>query len=320
MRVLTAFLALLLSCTPPASAQGFPLTIDHRFGSTTIAQRPERVASVDLTGADDLLALGVQPVVVREWFGGGPNGLWPWAAPLLDGTPELVDEPLDYERIARAAPDLIVAVSSGITARDYDRLSRIAPTVAAPEGTGPFALPWDARARIAGRAVGREAEAEARIAAIEARLNALRGAHPGWRGASLSMLFYDGDRFGAYTRHSPRVDLLRRLGFETTAGVDAATADGATAVDLSLERIDAVDADLVLWLDYDAFTAVRDLTFRETLTANAQGREILVEEELWAALAYSTLLSIPVALDRLAPRMERAMDGDPATPVTEGAD
>ncbi len=56
-----------------------------------------------LTEQDYLLALGVAPVGVREWFGEYPGALWPWAREALrdEPLPEVlpVDE-LNFEQIS----------------------------------------------------------------------------------------------------------------------------------------------------------------------------------------------------------------------------
>ena len=49
----------------PALAQDFPVTIEHKFGTTVIEAKPERVASVDHGGIGNLLALGVSPYLVH---------------------------------------------------------------------------------------------------------------------------------------------------------------------------------------------------------------------------------------------------------------
>jgi iron complex transport system substrate-binding protein len=55
----------------------FPLTIKHKYGSTTIEKVPERIVTVGLTDHDALLALGVVPVGTTEWFGEYPSSVWP---------------------------------------------------------------------------------------------------------------------------------------------------------------------------------------------------------------------------------------------------
>ncbi len=109
--------ALLAGCStsapspePPAAAPGFPVTINHKYGSTEINKVPERVVAVGLTEQDTLLALGVTPVATREWFGEQPGALWPWARTAA-GTapvPDVLAYELNYEKIAALRPDLIL--------------------------------------------------------------------------------------------------------------------------------------------------------------------------------------------------------------------
>src|SRR5215204_6216606 len=46
--------------TPVADA--FPVTVDHKFGSTTITAEPQRVVTIGFNEQDFALALGVTPV------------------------------------------------------------------------------------------------------------------------------------------------------------------------------------------------------------------------------------------------------------------
>lgn len=108
------------------------MTITHKFGTTVITAPPARIASVDYAGADDLLALGIQPVAIRYWYGDYDVAVWPWAAPLLTGTPAILRRDLNFEQIAATEPDLIIALWSGIDQNEYAQLSQIAPVFAVP--------------------------------------------------------------------------------------------------------------------------------------------------------------------------------------------
>ncbi|WP_240432521.1 hypothetical protein [Rubrobacter indicoceani] len=46
------------------------VSIRHKYGTTEIQGRPERVVSVEYTDQDPILAVGGALVGVREWFGG----------------------------------------------------------------------------------------------------------------------------------------------------------------------------------------------------------------------------------------------------------
>ena len=95
------------------------VTVKHAFGETKIPSAPKRVVSAGFTEQDDLLALGVVPIAVTDWFGGEPFGVWPWAQPKL-GTAQpvvlnLVDG-IQVDQIAALKPDLIVATNAGLDA------------------------------------------------------------------------------------------------------------------------------------------------------------------------------------------------------------
>ena len=65
--------------TAPSSAGWQPVSVKHAFGTAEIAKRPARVVSAGYTEQDFLLALGVTPVAVTDWYGDQPNAVWPWA-------------------------------------------------------------------------------------------------------------------------------------------------------------------------------------------------------------------------------------------------
>lgn len=62
----------------------FPVEITHKYGSTVIDHKPERIVSLSFIGHDFLLALGVVPYALRRWYapiltGSGPGGMMHWA-------------------------------------------------------------------------------------------------------------------------------------------------------------------------------------------------------------------------------------------------
>ena len=306
----------LLPCAVAAGA-GSSYDHAHRWGVTHVAPGAKRIVTLSYNGADALLALGLTPVAHRAWFGGDENGLWPWAAPLAEGAPPApMRGEIDIEAVARLEPDLIEAMYSGVTFSEYRALSKIAPVLAPPEGDGDFGVTWDAMLRAIGAATGRAAEAEAVVAALDARIDGLRAAHPDWRGRTAVAATPDGPLI--YGPRDVRASLLSRLGF---AAPEAARrlARGGFFFRLDQELTAPLEADVVIWLDFGAGVgAVRDQPLRHTLRSAREGREIVAEPALAAALSYASPLSIGYALDRLAPRLGAALDGDPATPV-EGA-
>ena len=112
-------------------AAAFPVTIEHRHGTTTIEDEPTRVVTVGLTDQDAALALGVVPVGTSEWFGNQPGAIWPWAEDELGDAdvPVIVsaEDGTNFERIASLGPDLILAVYEGMTETEYRTLVRSLP-------------------------------------------------------------------------------------------------------------------------------------------------------------------------------------------------
>lgn len=317
LQILLAATVSFFSLPAFALAQDFPLTIEHKFGTTVIPEKPVRVATIDASGADDLLALGIQPVVIKYWFGDYERVVWPWADSYLEEVPDaVVRGDLDFEMILAADPDVIVALWSNITPEDYDRLSQIAPVVAVPPGVGNYDMSWDDRALRTGLAVGLQDEAQAQVDAIRAQLADVAANHPEWQGmtASVAAIRRQGDP-GAYTSGDIRAQLLADMGFETPQEIEAlATEDSPYWASLSLEDLSPLDGDLIVWVSSDGnFDNVMALTDRPYLDVVQRGGEVLAGKEMTGAFSHATLLSLPYGIERLVPMLEAALDGDPET-------
>ena len=314
--LLTAILAFAMAT--PALAQEFPVTIEHKFGTTVIETKPERVASLDYGGIGNLLKLGVTPVIVREWRDKFPSTTPPWGQSLLAGEPVVFAGDIDPELVASTNPDVIIALASGIDEDLYAKLSLIAPVVAIPSGLGDYELPWDQRALIAARAIGAEAEAQRQIDAIHARFAEVRENHPEWAGKTAVVGRIVEGEFSAFNKLDIRAKFLNEFGFVTPTALDDITETAFFNL-VSPELIEPIDADVLVW--YGGSTALQeslDYPARPFLKASANGGEIFLTDEHLAAIARQELLSIPVAVDFLVPLLEAAADGDPATPI-EGA-
>ena len=302
----------------PVLAQDFPVTIEHKFGTTIIKTRPERVASVDHGGIGNLLALGVSPYIVREFRDNFPFTTPPWGRHLLTTEPVVFAGDIDPELVASTHPDVIIALASGIDEDMYEKLSLIAPVVAIPDGIGDYELPWDQRALIAARALGLEADAQRQIDAIHARFAEVRDTHPEWDGKTAVVGRITDGKFSAYNKTDIRAKFMAELGFVTPAALNEIT-EGSFYNALSPEIIEPMNADVVVWYGGSSgLQASFDYPARPFLNAYANGGEVFLTDAHISAIARQELLSIPVAVDFLVPLLEAAADGDPATPV-EGA-
>jgi len=304
-----AALLLLLGVSAPLTAE--PVTVAHRWGETVVPELPRRIVSLSYTGIDTLIALDLVPVAYRAWFGGDERGLWPWAADRLTAgaAPLVLRGEIDAETVARLRPDLVEAMYSGIGRAQYAALSQVTAVLPPSEGQSDFAATWDGMLHRVGAATGRADQAEARIAEIRAKLGAVRDAHPDWRGRTAVVALPDGPLI--YTADDPRMALLRALGFRLP---DAARdlARGGFYFELDRELTAPLEADVLIWLDWGAgVDGARSHPLHHTLRAVREGREIVADRALSAALSYASPLSIPYALERLVPLLEAALSDTP---------
>src|SRR3954454_12694011 len=152
------------------STDTFPVTITHKYGEAVVPEEPTKVISVGFTDQDAILALGIRPIAIRDWYGDQPDAVWPWAQDELgDATPTVLPAGArNFEQIAALQPDLIVGISSGMTRDDYDKLSRIAPTIPQSADFVDYGVPWQVLTETIAEAVGRSAQGAKLVADTEA--------------------------------------------------------------------------------------------------------------------------------------------------------
>lgn len=310
------------AATDPAAADSFPVTIEHKYGETTVPAEPTRVVSIGFSDQDLLLALGVTPIAIRDWYGDQPFATWPWAQDELgDAEPEVLSSTeLNFEQIAALDPDLIVGLSSGMTDADYDTLSQIAPTLAQSGDYIDYGMPWDAATEMIGAATGTSVEAAEVIERVEGMFAAVRDEHPEFTGATAGVTFlFEGDP-GGYASQDSRARLLGELGFVTPPEFDELSGD-AFYFTVSSEDISVLDTDVIVWIvgSDDIIAELADLPTRQGLTAFAEGREVVTDALLSGAFSFGSPLSIEYLLENLVPELALAVDGDPATAVPSAA-
>lgn len=220
----------------PAAAS---VTIPTAQGEVTLPEAPQRVAVYDMAALDSLLALGVQPAGTVE------NVTVPsLREQLQDAAPVgTLFEP-DLEALAGLGPDLVVV--GGRSATQLAAVGQVAPAI--DMTFGPDLL-TDARARIDsyGTLFGKEAEAAALNASLDAQLAALREAAEG-QGRALIVLT-NGTRMSAYGKDSRFGWIFDASGLEEAApGLDDATHGQA----ISHEFIAEVNPDWLLVVDRGA--------------------------------------------------------------------
>jgi iron complex transport system substrate-binding protein len=295
-----------------AEAEGeaaFPVTIEHKYGETTIEEEPERVVSLGYTEQDAILAFGVTPVAVRYAFGPEDDVFFPWADDLVDpdaGDPVILARAeVNVEQIAGLDPDLILAVTAGLTEEEYDLLSDIAPVVVQPEEHKDFGTPWQVHTEVVGLALGQPERADELIAEVEALFAEVEAEHPEFDGRTfvLSGIEYE----GAYPFHAsedPRSRFFTDLGLSPKAELDeiAGTEFYGT---VSKEQAAMLDADLLLLQagSPEERVGIEADPIRRTIPAVANGHALIVDGASYDALQFASVLSLPYLLEEIVPEV-----------------
>jgi iron complex transport system substrate-binding protein len=294
-----------------SSSTAFPVSIENKFGTTEIPAEPQRVVTVGYNDEDFVLALGVVPVGVRDLIGDYDAPSRPWAQEQLGGAeiPTVGGTDLDLEAIAALDPDLIVGVYSYIDQAVYDQLSKIAPTLAQTDEHADGATPWQEQTLLTGQALGREDQAQELVDDVEGQFDEAVTANPDFAGKQLAV-----DLTGVGSGHYLLgADDLRSQFF---TGLGFTVPEAST--DVSQERMDLLDADVLAVNGYDQATADAD-TLLSSLDVVTSGRTVLLggyDGDVSAALGFGSPLSLPFLLEQVVPELAAAADGDPATAVT----
>jgi ABC-type Fe3+-hydroxamate transport system substrate-binding protein len=307
--LLVAF-GMVAGCSSPTNAVPpvETVSVSHKFGETKVPKDPTRVVTVGWNDQDFVLALGVVPIVTRAWFDSYNNYPWVQEATGGKGVATMGGDGIDYEAVAAARPDVIFAVYETIDQPTYDRLSQIAPTVIQSAEYPDEETPWNVQLLLTGKALGREAEAQALVDEVNAKIDEAKAANPAFAGKVLVEDFGP-ENGGHYLigKGDPRRTLFDALGF------DAQEHTG----DLSEEQLALLDRDVLF---------VNGATKEQMMASPVFARLGVVQEDrtlyttfdsnLSGALSYSGPNALLYALDQLVPQLANAVNGQPVADLS----
>jgi iron complex transport system substrate-binding protein len=289
----------------PAAAGGSrPVTITHVFGETSVPEPPRRVVSAGYTGQDDLLALGVVPIAVTNWFGDQPFGVWPWAQPKLGNAKPVVlnlDNGIQVQQIARLKPDLIVATDAGLDEDTYQKLTAIAPTLPQSDGYA-FFEPWKDQATAIGQAVFRPDQIKSLINGVDKSFAGVADKYPQFKNKRVLLLEgkFHQDNVAATTGW--RTEFLTQMGLAIADSVTLFAVDQQRAF-IPRDKIKSAlgAADLLIWTtenddDQAALVANPDV-------AALRARSVFTTKDQAGAIAFASPLSYPLVADQLPSRI-----------------
>ncbi|MET0135169.1 MAG: iron-siderophore ABC transporter substrate-binding protein [Kibdelosporangium sp.] len=306
------------TAAPQSQASGaptaaFPVTMEHKYGSTTITAEPKRIVLVGLTEQDALLALGIVPVGTTEWLGKYEGAIAPWAKDKLNGAPlpTVLDDKsgVQFEKVASLRPDLIIGIASGIDQEAYNKLTKIAPTVAQAKGYTDYGIPWQETTKLVGKAVGKSAQAEQLVAGAEAELAKVRTDNPRF-GTSTGLVATSWEGYFVYGVQDPRSRFLASLGFKMPARLQEVIGDKFGA-SISKEQVDLLDQNVLVWLAQKPADARAELDkdpLYTGLKVAKEKRDVIIDEntDYGSAMSFISVLSIPFLLDNLVPQLVTA--------------
>jgi iron complex transport system substrate-binding protein len=297
---------------PPGSPGGGSVTITHLFGQTVIKEPPKRVVSAGYTEQDDLLAVGVVPIAVTNWFGDQPFAVWPWAQPKLGAAQPVVlnlDSGIPVDQIAGLKPDLIVAINAGVDADTYQKLSAIAPTVPQSDGDA-FFEPWKDQATAIGQAVFQADQMKSLIDAVDKQFAAVAQKYPQWKAKKALLMqgtFFQGTVVA--TTAGWRTDFLNQMGLVIADSIKPFGTDHRAVIPRDQIRAVLDSADVVIWTtespdDQKTLLADPDVAASQ---ATAQNRHIFTTKDQAGAIAFASTLSYPLVADQLPPQIGKIL-------------
>lgn len=269
---------------------GFPVTMKHAYGETVIKEKPEKIVTLNWNNADSILALGLVPVGTSKmnWGPVTAKGLLPWTEEKFK---ELgVDNPnvfndldgYDYEAIAAAGPDIIVAPYSGMGEKEYERLSEIAPTV--PFKDIAWKTTWREQLLEASEAVGMKDEGKKLVEETEKFIKDNVAKYPNLSGKSAALCYInasDLSNFSVYRTIDPRAAYLVDMGFAFPEKVEAQAKDKDSfyvqiSSELAVETLSDLDI-IITYGDDKTMEAIKNDAIFSKIPAVKEGRVVVLD-------------------------------------------
>jgi len=244
--------------------------MQHAIGETCVPTHPQRVIVLDTNPLDAILALGVKPIAAPEFD-------------FLSLPPEQIQniqvisvEPYpNLEQITLLRPDLILG--NQWNEAIYPQLAQIAPTVIAAS----IDAAWKQDLRLYAQALNRTQVAETLIKRYEERIQAFQQ-QMGNRLEQTEVSLVSTISYGAgrpariYLENSFMGAVVAETGLPRPSVQTALTAiltRDAWGIDISLERLDLIDADVIFAINTDP----QDQELKSTLLE-------LQQHPLWSQL------------------------------------
>ncbi|MFI5492431.1 ABC transporter substrate-binding protein [Actinoplanes sp. NPDC051859] len=173
----------------------YPLKLTTWAGESTLTKRPERIAVIGLNpNADALQALNVTPVYTLTDDPAAPWRDQAWLKKIEKVDTATRRDPINFEGIAAAKPDLIVAVGALEGKPDYTKLTAIAPVLDTKEEAAE--ITWQDLQRLIGQTLDLTAASDKLVASAEQAIADVAKAHPEFAGKTIAIANDYGPQYG----------------------------------------------------------------------------------------------------------------------------
>jgi iron complex transport system substrate-binding protein len=285
---------------PTGTGGSQPVTISHVFGETTVPEPPKRVVSAGFTGQDDLLALGVVPIAITNWFGDQPFAVWPWAREKLGNAKPVVlnlDNGIRVQQIARLKPDLIVATDAGVDEDTYQKLSAIAPTIPQSDGYA-FFEPWKEQATAIGQAVFQPDRMKSLINGVDQGFAGVADKYPQFKNKKVLLLQGKLHQDNVVATIGWGTEFLTRMGLAVADSINPFAVDQLRAF-IPRDKINPVlgAAELLIWTTDDENDQTALLANPDV--AALRERSVFTTKDQAGAIAFASPLSFPLVAAEL---------------------
>lgn len=211
-------------------------------------------------------------------------------------------------QVAGLEPDLIMAVTAGLTEEQYDTLSEIAPVVVQPEGYVDYGTPWDVHTLLAGKVFGQEDEAQAIVDDVKAQLADAAEAHPELEGLTLALSgpSYDGE-YPFHASGDSRTQFFTDLGMVVPEELDAIAGKEFYGT-VSREEASLLDTDVLIFQSGspEERAGIEADPILSSLSAVTEGRSLFIEGTDYDALQFVSALSLPYLVASFLPKLAAA--------------
>ncbi|GAA2819646.1 iron-siderophore ABC transporter substrate-binding protein [Crossiella cryophila] len=297
--------------TSAGAAPGYPITITHKLGTTTIKSAPKRVVVLGETDQDVLLSLGITPIAMVKTNIG--DGVAPWTKAKLTGAaPTLLtagDNGFDVEQVLKLEPDLILANYDYYLDKYWKKLNDIVPTTAYE--TGPAEDSWQQVTRQVGKAVGKSAEAEKLVTEVEGKIAGVKKSNPELTGKKFAfgVTGQTGTIMVLKSTTDTATKLLGEFGLVLPPAIQQLPGE-SFAVEVSAEKYDLLDQDVLITYFNDNKQHQQDVEQNplfKKLKVVSKGGTIVVDLSEFYSIRTPSPLGIPYAIDKMVPKLSAAV-------------